>query len=588
MRPWRCYARLLRPYWDLAVAAPLCMGLEVCTTLNQPRLVRRIIDVGVAHSDMGVVLHTGLEMIGLTFLGMVGALGCLTTTVTVVQRFGRDLRDQLFRKVQRLSFSDLDRLETGSLITRLTNDVQQVQDALTMVLRHGVRICSTLVGSLIMAAVTSPKLAVIFLFLVPAVFGLLAFVIRRSQPLFAGVQKRLDRLNTVLRENLGGVRVVRVFARGPHEIARFSEANGDLAEQNIAAARLGATTLPLANLALHFAIVAAVALGGFHLHKGNLEVGQVVAFITYLTQTLNALVMTSALTMQFSRAQVSSRRVVEVLDLPDDRPESALITPDRVQGRIEFQNVTFSYRPGAQEPVLRNLSFVVEPGQTVAIIGATGAGKSTLVALIAGFYRPSAGRITLDGVDLGQLDDQVLRGHIAIAMQEAILFGGTIRDNIRYGRPDASDDDVLAAAVAAQAHGFIDALPEGYDAPVLKRGVNLSGGQRQRLSLARALLLRARVLILDDSTSAVDVHTEARIRQALAAQKEKQSRIIVAQSIASIRDADQILVLDDGQLVGAGTHAELLQGNRIYQEIFASQEQRVSDHGTFAADRSVN
>jgi ATP-binding cassette subfamily B protein len=559
------------------------MGVEVCTTLNQPRLVRRIIDVGVAHLDMGVVVRTGLQMVGLTALGMVGALGCLLATVTVVQRFGRDLRDELFRKVQRLSFGDLDRLETGSLITRLTNDVNQVQDALTMVLRHGVRIGSTLVGSLIMAAVTCPRLAVIFLFLVPAVFGLLTFVIRRSQPLFAAVQKRLDRLNTVLRENLGGVRVVRVFARASHESARFGRANDDLATTNIAAARLGATTLPLANLALHFAIVAAVALGGFHLGRRNLEVGQVVAFITYLTQTLNSLVMTSVLTMQASRAHVSSRRVMEVLDLPDEQPGAELVAPVQVAGRIAFEDVSFSYRPSDQDPVLRHISFVVDPGQTVAIIGATGAGKSTLVALMAGFYRPSAGRITLDGVDLRALDLRVLRNHIAIALQEAVLFGGSIRDNIRFGRPDASDEDVQAAALSAQADEFIQALPGTYDAPVLKRGVNLSGGQRQRLNLARALLMRAPVLILDDSTSAVDVHTEARIRQALAASDRHQTRIIVAQSIAQIRHADQILVLDDGHLVGAGSHAQLLARSRVYQEIYASQEERRAPDGAFVA-----
>jgi ATP-binding cassette subfamily B protein len=557
------------------------MLLEVSTTLRQPRLVRHIIDVGIARGDLGVVLHTGAKMLALTMIGMVGGLGCLFTTVLVVQRFGRDLRDHLFRKVQSLSYGNLDRLQTGSLITRLTNDVNQVQEALTMFLRHGVRILTTLFGSVIMAAYTSPRLAVIFLFLIPVVFAVLTVLTKRAYPMYGRVQHRLDALNTVLQENLAGVRVIKAFARARHEMGRFRLANDQLVNQNISAARLGAATAPLTALTLNCGIVAALWLGGIHVNRGGLQVGQVVAFLTYVTQTLYSLMMTSMLTMQFSRARVSAKRVMEVLGMKTDIEDGSDTQPLRqVQGRITFEKVTFSYDPYGQDSVLKDISFEVEPGQTLAVLGATGSGKSSLVALLARLYQPSSGRITLDGEDLAALREEDLRRHIVVVPQEAVLFSGSIRDNIAFGRPEATLDEIVAAAQAAQAHEFIIRLPEGYETPVLRRGVNLSGGQKQRLSIARALLLRPRVLVLDDSTSAVDVHTQDLIYKSIENPGFTQTRIIVAQSTHCVRHADKIVLLDDGELVGEGTHHDLLQSNLVYREIYESQQEHVIHHAS--------
>jgi ATP-binding cassette subfamily B protein len=545
-------------------------------------MVRHIIDVGIARGDLGVVLHTGGKMLALTMIGMVGGLGCLFTTVLVVQRFGRDLRDHLFRKVQSLSYGNLDRLQTGSLITRLTNDVNQVQEALTMFLRHGVRILTTLFGSMIMAAYTSPRLAVIFLFLIPVVFTVLTVLTQRAYPMYSRVQQRLDALNTVLQENLAGVRVIKAFARARHESGRFQLANDRLANQNISAARLGAATAPLTALTLNCGIVAALWLGGIHVSRGGMQVGQVVAFLTYLTQTLFSLMMTSMLTMQSSRAQVSAKRVMEVLGMKtdiEDRPDAQALR--QVQGRIAFERVSFSYDAEGQDPVLKDISFEVEPGKTLAVLGATGSGKSSLVALLARLYQPSFGRITLDGVDLAALREEDLRRHVVVVPQEAILFSGSIRDNIAYGRPEATLDEVVAAAKDAQAHEFVVRLPEGYETPVMRRGVNLSGGQKQRLSIARALLLRSRVLVLDDSTSAVDVHTQDLIYRSIENPGFTQTRIIVAQSTQCVRHADKIVLLDDGALVGEGTHQDLLQSNLVYREIYESQQEQVIHHASF-------
>lgn len=567
----------LRPYWLWALLAPLAMLLEVMMDLLQPWFIERIIDEGIARQNSALIAQTGAWMIAAALLGLVGGMACTIFAVLAAQGFGADLRHTLFAKVQALSFGNLDRLETGKLITRLTNDVTQVQDLVMMSLRIMVRAPLLMVGSLLMAVITSPRLALLFVVLLPTVLAVLVWVIRKSFPLFGGVQQRLDAVNIVLQENLAGVRVVKAFVRGDHERQRFGIANDDLMTQNIRAVRVMAVTMPLVMLTLNVGVVAALWFGGVQVQQGDLQVGQVIAFINYLTQTLMGLTMVSMLVMRVSRAEASALRIEEVLlDTPlvQDRENAVQLStaePSTVRGRVAFEQVRFAYNGNHADPVLKAIDFVAEPGETVAILGATGAGKSSLVNLIPRFYEVGGGRITLDGVDVRDIDQRSLRSQIAVALQEPILFSGTIRDNIRYGKPDASDDAVEAAARLAQAHDFILALPGGYDAPVGQRGVNLSGGQKQRLAIARALLTDPAILVLDDSTSAVDVATEASIQEALRTVRSGRTNFIVAQRISTVLTADKILVLDDGAIAAAGDHRTLLASSPIYREIYASQ-----------------
>jgi ATP-binding cassette subfamily B protein len=572
MHATRKLARFLRPYRRWAILAPLLMVLEVTMDLLQPRLIQRLVDQGIVRGDMNVVLTTGAWMAGLAVIGLAGGMGCTVFAILAGQSFGADLRGTLFRRVQALSFANLDRLETGALITRLTSDVTQVQELVMMVLRVMVRAPLLLVGSLLMAVLTSPQLALLFLALIPIVLAILRWVIVRAYPLFGQVQRRLDTLTTVMQENLAGVRVVKAFARTTHEAGRFRHANDALMDRNVAAVQVNAATMPLMMLTLNAGVVGAVWIGGVRVSAGSLQVGELIAFINYLMQTLMALMTVSMLVMRVSRAEASADRIEGVLTSePAVKAAPDALTTFAPRGRVAFEDVTFSYSGDDHDPALAGISFVAEPGQTVAILGATGAGKSSLVNLIPRFYDVTAGRVTLDGVDVRAIDEVALRAAVGVALQESILFSGAIRDNIRYGRPEATEAEVIAAARVAQAHDFIMRLPMGYDAVVGQRGVNLSGGQKQRLAIARALLTRPAVLIFDDSTSAVDVATEARIQTALAELGQQQTRFIVAQRISTVLTADKILVLDNGRLVAAGTHNELLATNPLYREIYDSQ-----------------
>jgi ATP-binding cassette subfamily B protein len=587
--------RFIRPYRRWVVLAPLAMALEVALDLMQPRLTQRIVDQGIARADLPLVQQTALAMLACALVGLVGGLGCSVFATLAALGFGTDLRYALFAKIQSLSFGNLDRLESGALITRLTNDVTQVQDMVALSLRMMVRVPLLLVGSLIMAILTSPPLALLYVPLIPFVTLVLLWIIHRTYPLYGEVQRRLDTLNTVLQENLSGVRVVKAFARSRHEIARFGAANDLLRAGGTTAAQFSVVSTPLTMLALNAGVVAAVWFGGSQVAMGGFAVGKLIAFISYLTQTLMALMTVSMLIVRLSRAEASGQRLIEVLtsepeirDAPDALPA---FTPC---GRVAFEHVSFRYPASGssetelsegnsnrvnsdkQDPgvILQDISFVVEPGQTVAILGATGAGKSSLVHLIPRFYDVTAGRVTLDGIDVRAIRQGALRAAVGIALQEAVLFSGTIRENIGFGRPEATQEEVIAAARTAQADDFIRQQAEGYETRVGQRGVNLSGGQKQRIAIARALLPHPAVLILDDSTSAVDVRTEARIQSALAAENEGQTRIIVAQRISAARNADLILVLDGGCLVAQGTHETLLADSPIYREIYESQAEQ--------------
>jgi len=565
-------AKYLKPYWLWATLAPLMMLLEVAMDLMQPRMIQRIVDEGIAQNNLDIVIQTGLLMIGLAFIGAIGGVSCAIFATLASQGFGTDLRGDLFRKVQSLSFGNLDELETGGIITRLTNDVIQVQEIVAMMLRIMVRAPLVMIGSLVMAILTSPQLALMFLAFVPLVGLILIWVMRKAYPMFSEVQGRLDNLNTVLQENLAGVRVVKAFVRADYEIKRFGKSNDSLMDQTIRAAQAVAVTFPGITLVVNLGIAGALWFGGVQVTLGGLQTGELIAFINYLTRALMSLMFVSMLMMRLARAQASAVRLEEVLEsTPRVRNQPQIESGFSSRGQVSFEGVSFSYDQDGHDPVLKGVNFRAEPGQTVAILGATGSGKSSLIYLIPRFYDVTEGRVTLDGVDVRDLDENLLRRSVSVALQEAILFSGTIRENIRFGRPEASDEEVIAAARAAQAHDFIVDFPRGYDTILGQRGVNLSGGQKQRIAIARALITRPAVLILDDSTSAVDVETESHIEDALDTLVADCTRFVVAQRISTVLNAEKILVLDDGRITAEGTHLELLDASPIYREIYESQ-----------------
>ncbi len=560
----------LKPYWKQAVIAPLLMVVEVICDLMLPRLLQTIVDEGIAQSDMELVWRTGVLMVIVTAVGAVGGIGCTVFAVRASMNFGADLRSAVYRKVQTLSFGNLDRIGTAELVTRLTNDVNQVQELLLMALRILVRSPLLMVGSLIMAVVTSPRLALLLAVLMPLLILMLAIVIRRAFPLYQLIQKKLDRVNEVIQENLSGVRVVKAFVRSDHEKRRFRSANEGLTDTSIQAMRISVVTGPFMMLAINLGVVAVVWFGGIKAIGGTMTAGTIIAFVNYLRQALMSLMMVSMLMIRISRAQASGRRVVDVLASEaevQDRPGAlGRFSP---QGRVAFEHVTFGYNGG--EPVLQDISFVAEPGQTVALLGATGSGKSSLINLIPRFYDVDSGRVTIDGIDVRDIPQADLRAAIGVALQDTVLFSGTIYDNIRQGRDGATEAEITAAARAAQAHDFITALPDGYDTQLGQRGVNLSGGQKQRLAIARALVRQPVILILDDSTSAVDVETESKIQAALGEIMRDRTSFIVAQRISTVLKADKILVLDDGRIAAEGTHQELMASSPVYREIYESQ-----------------
>lgn len=441
---WRL-RNFLRPYWQWALLAPLLMVLEVSMDLLLPRLIQVIVDEGISKNDMQVVLTTGAWMMVVTTIALIGGIGCGVYAIRAGQAFGADLRQALFSKVQTLSFANLDKLETGGLITRLTNDVTQVTEVVMMMMRIMVRAPMLMIGGLIMAVLTSPELAWLFVVLIPVVLLTLWWVVDRAYPLFSGVQKRLDVLNTVMQENLAGVRVVKAFVRSKHEVERFSRANDSLMDQNIRAVRTVAVTMPVMMVTVNVGIVGALWFGGGLVENGSMQVGQIIAFTNYLMQSLTSLLMVGMLVMRLSRAEASAVRIEEVLHseaIVQDRAASEVrVAADyQPQGRVTFEHVDFSYSGENHDLVLNDINFVAEPGQTVALLGATGSGKSTLISLIPRFYDVNRGRVTIDGIDVRDFEQAELRKHIGVALQESVLFSGTIRDNIRYGRPDASEE----------------------------------------------------------------------------------------------------------------------------------------------------
>lgn len=566
----------LRPYRRASTAALLLLFAMVAADLLIPHLTQRIIDQGIGAHNLHVVVTTALLMAGAALLSAGFAIANNYLSVSVAMNFGADLRSALIRKVQSFSFADLDTLQTGKLIVRSTSDVNAVQTIVMLSLRILTRAPIWALGAVVLLVLTSPRLALIMGLFVPIIIVMVWLFARKAQPMFLRVQQRLDRLNVVLQENLAGMRVVKAFVRTAHESARFGDANEELMEGTIGVARLMAIFSPFMLLILNLAIVGAVWIGGKTAIAGGLSVGEVVASINYLSFALFPILMLAAMLGPIAAADASARRILEVLDTEGQARRTVdAVGLENPRGRVAFEGVGFRYPGESAEPALAEISFVAEPGETVAIVGATGSGKSTLIHLIPRFYEVSAGRITFDGVDVRDLDLAALRGAIGVALQESILFSGTVADNIRYGRDDASDEEVRAAAKAAQANAFIAELPAGYETPVGERGTTLSGGQRQRIAIARALLVRPKVLILDDSTSALDIETEVRLQDALdrllAESQHATTRFIVAQRISTVLLADKIIVLDQGRISAIGSHRQLLAESDVYRDIYRSQ-----------------
>ena len=562
----------IKPYRLWIALAPILMTLEVVMNLMQPRLLEQIIDQGIAKLNLQLVIHTGIWMVVTSIIGAFGGMSNGVFAEMTSQGFGMNLREALFRKVQGFSFGNLDVLDTGQLITRLTNDVTQVMEAIVQLLRILVRAPLLLIGSLVMSIITSPKLAFLPLVLMPIELVVVIWIINRATPIFTIVQQKLDALNEVMQENLAGMRVVKAFVRAVHEIRRFGSANDQLTAETIRAGRTVIIMQPFMMITINLGIVCALWFGGVRVIQGTMTVGEIVAFVNYLSTTLFSLMMVSQLVIQMARARASAQRIQQVLDTePIVQDKLNAYQPASLKGQVIFEKVAFSYDHDGGSPVLKEINFTAEPGQTIAILGTTGAGKSSLVHLIPRFYDANAGSIKVGGYDVRDLDLQTLRRSIGIALQETVLFSGTIADNIRYGQPDASMDDVINAAKVAQAHDFIQSMPEGYNTILGQRGVNLSGGQKQRLAIARAILIKPTILILDDSTSAVDVETEIKIQEALKPIMKNHTSFIIAQRISTVLNADKILVLDDGQVKAEGTHQDLMATSPIYREIYESQ-----------------
>ncbi len=572
----------IQPYWKRSVAALILLTSLVFLDLSIPRLIQRIIDQGIMAHNQQVVTQTALLMVGISLVSTFIAIGNNILSVQVGESLARDLRDALFTHIQAFSYGNLDEQKTGQLMVRLTSDTTAVQRVAQISLRIGTRAPLLMIGSFILMVSTSRDLALSMLPLLLITSIIVVFFVLKMEPLFQSVQQKLDRLNTVLQENTAGARLVKAFVRADFEGQRFESTNEAYTDHSVRVMQIMASMSPILTMCVNIGMVIVIWSGGMQSIRGNLTLGQIVAFTNYLLTTMGPLTMMTMLSNTWASGIASAKRVNEVLEtVPEvqDAPEARSL-PETTRGQLIFEHVSFHYNSSHDsdadssreaESVLEDINLTVEAGKTVAILGSTGAGKSTLVNLVPRFYDVSSGRILLDGQDIRHIQQDALLSQIGIVPQETILFSGTVRDNIRYGLPTASDEEVIAAAKAAQAHDFIQELSKGYETHVEERGTNLSGGQKQRIAIARALVTRPKILIFDDSTSSVDVETETKIQDALATQTRQHTSLVVAQRISTVLKADKIVVIDNGRIAAEGTHQELMQSSAIYQEIYESQ-----------------
>jgi len=567
------FTKYLKPYWVQVLLAVILLVSVVYMDLSIPRLVQKIIDHGIYQNDMAAIRNTSLIMLGFSVLSTLFSIVQNILSVQASEAFARDLRLRVFEKIQNLSYGNLDKLKTGDLIVRLTSDINILQQTYRMSMRIGMRGPLLIVGSILLMVRTDPSLTLQIVPILLATLVFIGIVIAKLGPLFKKVQKKLGNLNNVLQENIAGVRVVKAFVREDFEEERFEVVNEDFKQIHVKILKNISVVFPLLMLLINAGVLLIVWVGGRQAIAGELSIGEIVAFTNYLTTTMVPLLILAMLANVFASGMASAERLDEVLvSEPEVKQNSAAkALPKTIDGQIEFRNVDFFYTSNCDEKVLDGVSFSVEPGENVALLGATGSGKSTIIHLIPRFYDASAGEVLIDGVDVKTLSQDSLLSHISITPQETVLFSGTIRENISYGKPEADFDEILTAAKAAQAHDFIQALPEGYDTHVAARGVNLSGGQKQRIAIARAILPKPKILILDDSTSSVDVETETRIQDALADLITHTTTVTVAQRISTVLRSDKIIVIDKGKVKDIGTHDDLMKSSQIYQEIYDSQ-----------------
>ena len=567
-----------------AIKAPLFILIEAVCELFLPLLMADIIDVGInGDGGMSCIWKAGLGMLALSVLSLYSGMTAAKTAAVASQGFGRNLRGAMFDKIQDFSFADIDRFSSASLITRLTNDVNSIQMTVMMCLRMLVRAPVQLLSALVVCLVMNARLTLVIVVVIPVMCLLLWLIMRACERLFTRFQQKIDALNNTVQENLVAIRVVKAFVRGDFERKKFKKSNDELRDAGLAAVMRVILISPVMMLSMYAAILGVMWFGGGFVAKGELLPGELYAFFSYIVQVLMSVLMVGMCLLMLTRAVACAKRVLEVLDTePDisDSPESHERELPESRGRVEFKNVSFKYSAaGTGDDVLHGIDLTVEPGQFVAIVGGTGTGKSTLVNLIPRFYDVTQGQVLVDGVDVRDYPLEELRSRIGMVLQTNVLFSGTVRDNLLWGRADATEEEIRRAAKDAQALDFIEAMPQGFDTWLDQGGVNVSGGQKQRLCIARAMLRHPAILILDDSTSAVDSATEAEIRRSFSENLKDTTVIIIAQRISSVRYADKIVVLDDDHIAAEGTHDELMETSDIYREIYQSQQEGAIDNG---------
>lgn len=560
-------------YKICSVLSPVSMIGEVLLEIVIPLFMARIIDVGIANGDLSYVLKVGLIMVGLSCLSLLfGALGARFSAVAALG-FSRNLRRNLFSKIQDFSFGNLDRFSTSSLVTRLTTDVTNVQNTYQMIIRLCFRAPFMLVSGTVMACIINRNLSVIFFVAIPVLAFFLALIGIKAFPRFSKMMKQYDNMNATVQENLTAIRVVKSFVRTPFENKKFSDSADAVRRAQVNAEKLVIFTSPIMQLVVYSCVILSLWFGGHMVVAGNMQTGELISFITYIGQILMSLMMLSMIFIMLVLSRASISRIVEVLDEdPEIKNPDAEATEEVPDGSIDFKDVRFSYSKREDNCVLSGINLHIDSGQMIGVIGGTGSSKTTLVSLVPRLYDVLSGSVSVGGIDVKKYNLTALRDSVAMVLQKNVLFSGTIRDNLRWGNEDATDEEIEQACIAADAHEFISSFPNGYDTDLGQGGVNISGGQKQRLCIARALLKKPKILILDDSTSAVDTATDARIRKALRTQLPETTKIIIAQRINSVQDADKIYVLDNGIIDGCGTHEELLENNKIYREVYDSQQ----------------